>query len=752
VEKRYVPLVFLGTSFLYLWGLFRHLGTELAVDAGDPTLNAAVLWWNATTVPFTSQWWNQPWFHAATGVTAFTENLMGLWPIASPIYWLTRNPVTTYNLTFFLSWPLCAIAAYWLVRRLTPRTDAAIVAGFAFGFAPYRASAEMGHLQSLSVFWLPVVLGAMHAYTDERRRRWLVVFGGAWVLQSLANGYYMMFGAVLIALWLAWFGSTARNRRAALHLGVAWVVASLVLLPILLGYQRIHDHYGLSRTFLEARAFGAHAESWFQVSPLLRFWRGVLPAGKDTFFPGLTVVLLIVAAIVTGLSRSRADKHSARRLAGQAALAIGMLVGLAATIAFVIHGPISIRSGGSVVFKMSDPYRALALLAACAAPLLWLSRIRDAIASRQPFVFYLFAALVMALLACGPALSAYDRVLLEPAPYRWLMALPGFDQLRVPSRFWMIGTLCLAVAAGLGFQAIVRAKKAVTYGACAIVSAGILADGWLTKLPSLEAPHLWTSIAGADARLPLLELPLGPDFDNAATFRTIGHHRAVMNGVSGFDPPHYGALHVGLRSRDPEMLPAIASLGAYEISIEHANDRRGEWQQFVEAVPGASIVGEDSARRVFRIPALPRDPPVVGAALPIAGISSSRGDPSRAIDHRLDTDWLDFPQEGTQWLLVDLGRVEKIGGVSLAIGEHSADFPRGLAIDISTDGHQFAEIWRGSGAAAAFLALLQAPRTAWLRLPLPHHDARFVRIGQTAWERAGWRVPELEINAIGPPS
>lgn len=56
----------------------RTLLTHLAVDAGDLALNASVLWWNATVLPFTPAWWNQPWFYPTPGVTAFTENLTGL--------------------------------------------------------------------------------------------------------------------------------------------------------------------------------------------------------------------------------------------------------------------------------------------------------------------------------------------------------------------------------------------------------------------------------------------------------------------------------------------------------------------------------------------------------------------------------------------------------------------------------------------------------------------------------------------------
>ena len=124
---------------------------------GDPLLNASVLQWNATTVPLTDAWWNAPHFYPGQGTTTFTENLLGISPIATPIYWLTGNPLTTYNVALFLSWPLSAFAGYLLVLYLTRRQDAAFIAGLAYGFSTYR-TAELGHLQVVSSYWMPLAL------------------------------------------------------------------------------------------------------------------------------------------------------------------------------------------------------------------------------------------------------------------------------------------------------------------------------------------------------------------------------------------------------------------------------------------------------------------------------------------------------------------------------------------------------------------------------------------------------------------
>src|SRR6185436_17726752 len=94
--------------------LFRNLllviTTDLFSDLGDPLLNCAVLEWNATHLPLTTGWWNFPSFAPLSGVTAFTEHLLGAYPIASPVIWITGNPVLAYNVVLLLCFPLNGVA------------------------------------------------------------------------------------------------------------------------------------------------------------------------------------------------------------------------------------------------------------------------------------------------------------------------------------------------------------------------------------------------------------------------------------------------------------------------------------------------------------------------------------------------------------------------------------------------------------------------------------------------------------------
>jgi len=176
------------------------LGHAVANDEGDPLLTAAILTWNAGHVPYTDAWWQFPIFDPTPDALAFSEHILGLSVLATPLYWLTGNTLVTYNITLLLTYPLCGLAMYAFVRRLTGSTAAAFLAGLAYAFAPVRAS-QLPHIQLLAMFYLPLVLLGLHGFLDTGRRRWLVLSAAAWALQGAVSGYFLIYGSVLVGGW-----------------------------------------------------------------------------------------------------------------------------------------------------------------------------------------------------------------------------------------------------------------------------------------------------------------------------------------------------------------------------------------------------------------------------------------------------------------------------------------------------------------------------------------------------------------------
>jgi hypothetical protein len=203
------PVVAFGLSFaLYFlvtialtWPLALHPASRVPNDLGDSLLNVFLMAWNAREVPLTASWWNLPQYYPAFGVTAFSEHLLGLAIITTPVILVTGNPLLAYNAAFFLSFPLCALAAHLLAFELTRRHDVGVLVALAFAFAPYRMS-QFAHVQVLSSYWIPLALFALHRFLREPRWRWAALFAGAWLMQALANGYYLFYFSVLAGLWV----------------------------------------------------------------------------------------------------------------------------------------------------------------------------------------------------------------------------------------------------------------------------------------------------------------------------------------------------------------------------------------------------------------------------------------------------------------------------------------------------------------------------------------------------------------------
>jgi hypothetical protein len=724
----------------------------LGEPTGDPLLNASVVWWNATTLPLSGEWWNPPYFYPSHGIAAFTENLLGISPIATPIYWLSGSPLAAYNLAIFLAWPLSGFSLYLLARHLIGRFDAAFIAGLAFGFSAYRA-AELGHIQMASSYWIPLMLLGLHRYLADRRLRWLALFGVCWLLQSLANLYMMLFGAVLIALWLIYFcsartGGAARWRAPAAILAV-WFAASLPLIPILLTYREVHDDYGLARALDEPLGYSNPLSTWFAVSGIVWLWKKVLPDDAVNHFPGATIVVLVVAGIIATLRARDAAKPviepRRRRLA--VVFGLGLAAAMATVVATMSIGPWQIDAGGFTWLRVHDLYRAVTIAAVCGVGFWWLSpRLRDAFARRSLFLFYAAGTLAMATFAIGPVVPAAGHIVFEPAPYRFLMALPGFDNLRMPARFWMLGVLCLAVAAGFAFRALTAGRasgrRAILFAA---VAAGLLIDAWPVNMNLVPAPWQSAALETPGQPYPILELPIGDGTRDAeATFRSIGHRRRILNGVSGYDPAHYAPLVEGITARDPELLEAISSLASFDVIVDESIG--GDWKDYVAGAPGAVHLRTDGTRSAWRLPPAPRAELRLGDPLPIVAVSAIGGHPYRAIDGTVATTWDDGPQHPSQWFVADLGSVHDVGGVTTRLGGFARDYPRRLAIDLSIDAANWATAWEGRTAASAFLAAVEAPREAALRFALPPRPARYVRLRQLEAATNLWVIAELQVH------
>lgn len=729
------------------WPLALHPRTVVPSDIGDPLLNTWIMWWNTQAVPLSEAWWNAPQFRPVPGALAFSEHLLGLTPITTPIILATGDPLLAYNVAFFLAFPLCALAAHALVFSIARRHDLGAIAGIAFAFAPYRLP-QIAHVQVLSAYWMPVALAGLHRYLDDPRARWLVVFAAAWLLQALACGYYIFYLSTLIVLWLAWFVVGRGRGRDLLKILAAWAIAGAVLAPVLYGYWRISRAYNLSRSIVEIRSYGADIASVLTASVMSRTWAWlhVVRREEADLFPGLTVVL--AAAVSLGFAwRTASRDESGHRRAARILLALAAIAG-GMSAARLAYGPFKLGIGSLQLLSVTSPEKPISVAVACLAIASLLHpAVRAAWRRRSPLAFYALATVAMWLLSLGPSPTLMNKPALYKAPYAWLLMLPGMDGVRVPARFWMLGVLCLAVTAALGLRHIMQRWPRAASALPAVVVAGLLIDAWPNPLPMATRPDPRPNHADADLRL---DLPLGPEVDTIALFRATSHGRPLLNGYSGYFAPHYQSMRRLLREHHPGVIERLAEYGSIEIVVDHALDPDGSWRRFVDALPRAQRLQTPSEYTSVLVPRRDhRTTTPDGTRVPFT-VAHASANPELAAnvhDGNLYTRWhAGREQRRGDALTVDLGSEREVTGAELLIGGYVIDYARELAMAVSSDGESWRDVWSGPTAILVFSGGLDRPRDMPIGISIPSTRARYIRFTQTGTELVNyWSVAELHV-------
>src|SRR5262249_52187662 len=153
-------------------------------------------------------------------------------------------------------------------RYLTGSRAAAIVAGIAFAFAPYRAEHVM-HMELQWTMWMPLAFLALHRLYDTGRMKYGVAMGAAVALQILSSIYYGIFLSFLLgvgALLLVARDRAVTIRSLLAPLAAAAFLASAVGAAYARPYLRVHARTG-DRPVQEVDEFSARPASYLAATP-----------------------------------------------------------------------------------------------------------------------------------------------------------------------------------------------------------------------------------------------------------------------------------------------------------------------------------------------------------------------------------------------------------------------------------------------------------------------------------------------------
>jgi hypothetical protein len=597
-----------------------------------------------------------------------------------------------------------------LARAIGLRGGLCLVAGLAYGFAPYRAG-HLAHLQVLSAFFVPLVFLAAHRFVAGGRRPWLVLLGAAWVLQGLTNGYYLVYVSVLLGLWVAWFGRSAAPRRVA-ELVLAWAAAVACLAPVLVQYARWHARYAFERTLGEIEALSADVLSLLVPAPGLAHWAGNRSLASEAYlFPGATLPLVLAVFLLGWLRRKEAGEGRATAVFVGVAAVAAVTAGVTA-----LTGPWRLSFAGlSLSVKALAKPLAVAFYALVFAALSSRS-VRGAWKRGSVPAFYVLGTAAMTVLAFGPGPRVGGLPVWDKAPYFYLLKLPGVLALRSPARAAMLAAFCLAVAGAIALGRLVERRGRGRLALTALAAAAVLWDGWLDRVPIREAPSRADLPDPVPRGAAVLELPMGVEEDTSAMYRGMAHGLPLVNGYSGHNPAHYHALERGLALLEPGVLGALRERGPILVLVDQATPRAEALRGFVRAEPDVRPLGERGGRDAFFLPGAPgTKEPALGT--PIA-TTVLRGSPGRGV--------------------FELDPPGPIGAVLLRFGSGVSALPSRVTIEAG-DAGSWKVAWYGQVTALALRAALRDPGRVPVLLETPGASGRLLRVRVAG----SWTVEEV---------
>jgi len=494
------------------WPLATHFTRAIPGDGFDGWQNYWNLWWvkvallEQRTSPFFTHLLYHP---TGVGLLFHTLNpFNGL--LALPIQ-LAFGLFAAYNAVVLVSFAVGGLGAYLLARQiLGPGRSrfAAFTAGAIFTFAPVHIAHLLGHMQVISLEWIPLFVlfllravegGEQGAGGRGQKLTWRRNVGLATcflILVALCDWYYVLYCLIFTTAVGAWlFCAALRQRRAGagllrdlVALVAVWLIWGVALSPLLLPMVR------------EARQFRFMvpdpAQSRALSADLLAF---VTPQGFHPLWGAWA------------REQSKVFTSSVSEFTVFAGFTVLVLAALGAW-RFVRRRPSSV-----VVRHLS-------------------------VASSARF--WLLALLVFFILALGPVLHIGGRTALLPGgseivlPYGWLArTIPFMEITRSVSRYDIMVMLALAVLAAWGVDWLARGGRAgrlAAAAACAAILFEFLPAPYPMSLPDTPA---WYRTLAADARDgAVLNLPMNWDRPGYLLYQTVHGKPLTAAYISREDP------------------------------------------------------------------------------------------------------------------------------------------------------------------------------------------------------------------------
>jgi hypothetical protein len=304
-----VPLLVYSLAFTVLtFPLITLFSSHFFADTKDGLQNVWNIWWvNKSVTELHQLPWHTHLLHYPYGISLLPHTLNPFNGFISIPLLRIMSLEQAHNLIVIFSFIVGGLTAFLLTYRFTAAYWPSIIAGFIFTFSNFHFAHAQGHLQLVSLEWIPLFLLLWYSLL-EQPRVWTGFGASATLFLVLLCDYYYFFFCVLagglIVLWrISLHGAAFLRREHGLPLAAfaggclvssAPLVGSLLWLAYRDRLQGAHEANLYSLDLLAPIIYGGH----WRFSRWTEGYWSKLPGNihESSVHIGLSVLLLAAYA------------------------------------------------------------------------------------------------------------------------------------------------------------------------------------------------------------------------------------------------------------------------------------------------------------------------------------------------------------------------------------------------------------------------------------------------------------------------
>ena len=192
-------ILYLGVAVLLTKSVLFHLTDQIYASIGDAT--AGFMWLNFAEpgldlLPSYTDDVNYPVGERVGGPTFIAY--MAIW-IPMRLISNVLGPVAAVNIVMYIGYVGAALAAYWLLKRLTGNAAVAFFAGLATAFTPYAMYKSSAHIAYIFSGVFVLILGAFIGIVKRPTVLRSILLAAAIALAFYTDGYYILLASVMVA-------------------------------------------------------------------------------------------------------------------------------------------------------------------------------------------------------------------------------------------------------------------------------------------------------------------------------------------------------------------------------------------------------------------------------------------------------------------------------------------------------------------------------------------------------------------------